>query len=84
MISKRLFNIVKRMLSGECFYTSMSPRMTMAEFKELEKLGFRIQCESPHQTPTFFKILHGTEEENHHKLGEFARKSLEMIRNDKF
>jgi hypothetical protein len=47
-MNKRLHNIIKRMIYGDVFYASISPRMTKKEYYELEKMGFRIQCEWLH------------------------------------
>lgn len=45
-MKKRLVNIVKKMIVGDGFWSAgSSPRMTYAEFRELESLGFPIQGE---------------------------------------
>ncbi|HEX2556687.1 MAG TPA: hypothetical protein VHK86_00055 [Nitrososphaera sp.] len=45
---RRIKNILQRMANGERFYSSGSPRITRAEYREASTLGFMIQGESCH------------------------------------
>lgn len=48
MNEKRLHNVVRRMCRGVDFYTNRSPRITLAEMRHMEGLGFRLQRSHVH------------------------------------
>jgi hypothetical protein len=59
-------NIARRMLfNGEYFYSTHSPKMTVKEFDELSRLGFRIQSEWPHPPESrMYYMMNGFEDYN--------------------
>ena len=44
---RRLLNIIKRMLNGEEFYSTISPKMNAKEYQSLRNFGFYVQSEWP-------------------------------------
>ena len=47
---------IKRMLDGEWFSPTTSPRMSRTEFRELCELGFELQEQHSFGEPVFFSI----------------------------
>lgn len=63
-MTRRQINIINRMAVGYTFYPSRSPRISVKEVLDLEKLGFRIQGENPIHEPSCFYALDRDEMKN--------------------
>ena len=74
---RRIKNLITRMLNGDDFFTSgASPRISLAEIKELEELGIQMQTESMHGAELGYRVAYPLHRE------EFAKKAKKLLEED--
>ena len=74
---KRIKNLITKLMNGDDLYVNLSPRISIAEIEEIEKLGLVVQTE----------YIHGAERGSPRmayalKINEFREKAKKILEDD--